>query len=268
MEKSYELRENYIINDFQINNCEFLCPECLQNALFGIKNKENKIYIKYKCRNEHNGEILIEDFIKEQKYSINNICCKNCGNLNYLNYCFECEISYCKNCESEHKKMNHNNITFKKEDFNEICPKHFKYYRVYCETCKLLLCEDCPTIHIKHNLSQKSIYFENELEKFKDKIKKIEKKRDDYIIKLEKKLINFRNKTQLQLQFIKSIMNSYNNKNSQFFNYEIYLNLKNLRLKELNFKEINEFLNKEYNIIDEYEININNNIENEDIDNR
>ena len=44
--------------------------------------------------------------------------------------------------------------------------------------------------------------------------------------------------------------------------------LKNLRLKELNFKEINEFLNKEYNIIDEYEININKNIENEDIKNR
>ena len=62
-------------------------------------------------------------------------------------------------------------------------------------------------------------------------------------------------KTQLQIQFINSIMNSYKNKNNQFFNYEIYLNLKNLK--------INEFLNKEYNIIDEYEINISDNIEDE-----
>ena len=63
-------------------------------------------------------------------------------------------------------------------------------------------------------------------------------------------------------------MNSYNNKNSQFFNYEIYLNLKNLKLKGINSIEINDFLNKEYNIIDEYEININPKSEDEDTNER
>ena len=58
-------------------------------------------------------------------------------------------------------------------------------------------------------------------------------------------------------------MNPYNNKNNQFFNYEVYLNLKNLKIKELNSIKINKFLNKEYNIIDEYEINISDNIEDE-----
>ena len=108
----------------------------------------------------------------------------------------------------------------------------------------------------------------NELDNIKNEIKKIEEKRKkniyrikSYILKLEKKLKEFIIKTELQLQFIKSIMKSCNNKNNQFFNYEIYLNLKNLKLKELNSIEINDFLNKEYNIIDKYKININNNIE-------
>ncbi len=60
-------------------------------------------------------------------------------------------------------------------------------------------------------------------------------------------------------------MNSYNIKNNQFYNYEIYLNLKNLKLKELNSIEKYEFLKKEYNIIDEYELNINDNNEDQEI---
>jgi hypothetical protein len=118
-------------------------------------------------------------FYKYKKYSINNSCCYSCGNLKDIYYCFECSNSYCKNCESKHIKKNHNKI-FKKEDYNKICPKHFKYYKVYCETCKLLLCEDCPTFHIKHDLSKKSIYFENELNDFKNEIEKIENKRNEF----------------------------------------------------------------------------------------
>ena len=53
-------------------------------------------------------------------------------------------------------------------------------------------------------------------------------------------------------------MDSHNNKNNQIFNYEIYLNLK---IKDLNSIEINEFLIKEHNIIDEYNKNINDIIE-------
>ncbi len=60
-------------------------------------------------------------------------------------------------------------------------------------------------------------------------------------------------------------MNSYNIKNNQFYNYEIYLNLKNLKIKELNSIEKYEFLKKEYNIIDEYELNINDNNEDQEI---
>ena len=64
MEKSYKSKVNYIIEDFKINNYEFHCPKCLQNVLFGIKNKENKIYIKYKYREGHDREILIENFLQ------------------------------------------------------------------------------------------------------------------------------------------------------------------------------------------------------------
>ena len=130
MKYSYKLIENSLIQDFKMNNYELHCPECFQKTLLGIKNEDNKIYIKYKCRKDHNGEILIEDFLKTQKYSINNLCCYYCGNIKDIYYCFECENSYCKNCESKHKEKNHNKI-FKKEEYNKICPKHLKYYRLY-----------------------------------------------------------------------------------------------------------------------------------------
>ena len=273
MEKINKLIENYIIEEFKINQYELHCPECLQYALLGVKNKDNKIYIIYKCRN-HNGEILIEDFMKSQNYSINNLCCYYCKSLEDIFYCFECQNSYCKNCESEHIEKNHSKI-FKKEDYNKICPKHFKYYKVYCETCNLFLCEDCPPFHIEHNLSKISIYYEDELNKIKNEINKIEEERNklinnikSYNLKLVKKLKEFIINTQIQIQFIKIIMKSYNNKNNQFFNYERYLNLKNLKLKGINSIEINDFLNKEYNIIDEYEININPKIEEKGINDR
>ncbi len=113
MENSHNI-EN-IIQDFKLNNYEFHCPECLQYALFGIKNEDNKIYIQYKCRN-HNGEKLIEDFMNTQKYSINNLCCYDCGNIKDIDYyCFECEKSYCKNCESKDKKNNKHNKILKKK---------------------------------------------------------------------------------------------------------------------------------------------------------
>ena len=61
----------------------------------------------------------------------------NDDNLKDIYYCFECENNYCKNCESKHKKMNHNKI-FKNEDYNKICLKHFKYYRKECSTFHIL----------------------------------------------------------------------------------------------------------------------------------
>ena len=50
MKYSYKLIENSLIQDFKMNNYELHCPECLQKTLLGIKNEDNKIYIKYKCR--------------------------------------------------------------------------------------------------------------------------------------------------------------------------------------------------------------------------
>ena len=70
MENSYKLIENLINQDFKINNYEFHCPECLQNALFGIKNKENKIYINYKCRIEHKGENLLKILYKHKNIQL------------------------------------------------------------------------------------------------------------------------------------------------------------------------------------------------------
>ncbi len=279
MAENYEIVEKYFIET--IKNYEFHCPEGFEKALFEIKHKKNKIYIKYKCRKEHKGEILIEKFFENQNYSINTLLCYYCNKLvNNLNYCYECEKPYCQGCKLKHLIENHKKI-FKIIEYNKICPKHSNYYRVFCESCKLLLCEKCPSFHINHELSKKSIFVNDEkIEELKKQIEIIENERNklineikSYILRLKNKLKEFSMNTQFELQFIKNMIDSYNNKNKDFINYELCSNINKLKLKNLNWNSIgiNEFLNKDYSIIDdydEYETDLNDVKENNNINNK
>ncbi len=251
------------------------CPECFQQVLFEVKKKENGLNIKYICSEEHEGakgEMSIEEFLNSQRFSIKNLTCCKCTELHdNMDYCIEYKKYICENCNPTLLIDAHDSI-IKKEDYYKICEKHINYYRVYCENCKKLLCEECPLDHIKHELSNKSFSLENEkINEIKNKeneIKEFIESFNSMISELKKKFDEITKQIKLELKLIKSIIDSCNNK--KFYNYKSYLNFKNLKLKALkfNFEQINDILHNEYNIIDEYKVNFNSNINEESLSNK
>jgi hypothetical protein len=252
------------------------CPECLHQSLFGIKIKNNNSYIQYKCRQNHIGEIPISKFLKENDdTSIYSLICQYCKKKNTffnLYYCYECS-SFCPqfDCGLKHLSKNHKE-EIHIEDFDNICPKHLKMYLYYCEKCKIPLCEKCPTLHKKHGLKTFGKLKEEKIKELENKIDEIEKIRNDIIMKiqnwildLQNKLNEYKNKTQLELNFVKDILYSYklnefkSNEYKIIMNYEVIENLKNIKFNKINLddlKDYSSFLLKNESILDNNEINL------------
>ncbi len=253
------------------------CPECLHQSLFGIKIKNNNSYIQYKCRQNHIGEIPISTFLKENdETSIYSLICQYCKKEDEdMNYCYECS-SFCSqiDCMLKHSSKNHNKKIIYLKQFDAMCPKNLNAYsQFYCEKCKIPLCEKCPTLHKKHGLKTFGKLKEEKIKELENKIEEIEKIRNDIILKiqnwiydLENKLNEYKNKTQLELKFVKDILYSYklneseSNKYKFFMNYEVIENLKNIRFNKINLddlKDYSSFLLKNESILDNNEINLN-----------
>lgn len=261
------MNEEEYENIMKIGNYEYHCPECIEQSLFAIKIKDKKTYIQFKCRLNHMGEILIEDFFNSQKNSIKEMACQYCEELTNNKYCLVCKKCLCNkdNCKKKHTKEHQNAVpktipkTFLISDYNFVCPIHFKKFKDYCLEEKILLCEKCPNKYFK--TAQLNID-NNLIEEIEKNINNLENQRND-IIKIIRDFINninnrfkeFKKKTILQIKFAKNLLNSYKNlNNSDSLNCEIILNLKNLKLKELELNsDIPSFLNDENNIIESKE---------------
>lgn len=121
---------------------------------------------------------------------------------------------------------------------------------------KILLCEKCPNKYFKTG----QLNIDNNLiEEIETNINKIEKQRNDIVIiitdfikNINNKFKQFKKQTILQIKFAKNLLNSYKKLNdNNSLNNEIILNLKNLKLKELELNsDILSFLNDENNIIE------------------
>ena len=253
------------------------CPECLHQSLFGVKIKNNNTYIQYKCRDNHFGEIPISKFLKENDgTSIYSLICQYCKKENKnMNYCYECSsFCYQKNCRLKHSSKKHKKKTINIEVFDSKCPKHLVTYELYCEKCRKNICEKCSySSHIKHGLKLIGTLKEEKIKELENKIDEIEKIRNDIIMKiqnwildLQNKLNEYKNKTQLELNFVKDILYSYKLKESKLkenkiqINFEVIENLKNIKFKKINLdnlKDYSSFLSKNESILDNNEINLN-----------
>ena len=70
--------EEKIKEKFNINNI-LRCPKCFLIPLIELINDEKQLFIKYKCENNHEEKILLEEFIKNSKMnSIYKNKCKKC----------------------------------------------------------------------------------------------------------------------------------------------------------------------------------------------
>ena len=236
------MEEEEYIGDYHNNDNYLHCPKCIQQFLFGINNKNNKIFIKYKCRNNHMGEMTINEYYKEiENNSIYKMICKYCEKLDEnMKYCYECEDSFCtkKECLEKHKRNNHNKIIFIKY-FDNICLNDLED----CKKCEL---------NLYNELDEKIIEnIKNEIKEIEKKRKEIIKKIKNYISDLNKKLNDFKENSQLEIKFIKDCLYSYKLKNEDILNYEIIHNLKNLKFKTLRI-DIPEC--KINNILEDFEI--------------
>ena len=145
--------------------------------------KEGKPSINYYCENNHNGKILLEEYMKKyNNYSLLKEKCQDCNkNQNevkgdYL-FCTKCNKFLCSLCFVNHPNNGkHNIINFKRYD--STCKNHYNLFSFYCSDCKNNICIYCKQKHKSHKLIDlfEFNYSDESKSTLEDKIKNIEKK--------------------------------------------------------------------------------------------
>ena len=239
---------NILVSDINNNEepqkCEiisknFICPECYENIILGIKDYK----INYKCKNNHSKhQIMLDEYENLQKMDLTKIKCGQCEKCtkgdtfnNEFFYCFNCKKNLCPLCKISHDQK-HGLLNYDDKNYN--CEKHNEQFREYCQECKKNLCILCKNEHINHkniiNLQSMIIPKEELLNNFKiteDIIGEIKITVDD----IKKKLDNFINNIDILYKISKNFVDNYEVKNR---NYEILQNLKEI-------SNSNKFLIKE-----------------------
>ena len=132
----------------------YRCLQCYQIPLLKLKYNENKISII--CPNKHEVELVLSNYINQNKKQLNNIICSNCSipyeSKKKYKYCPDCQLIFCKNCLKIHKKKfneKHKPISIKKMD--TICNIHKLYFNFYCFSCNKNICNECLKFHKINN---------------------------------------------------------------------------------------------------------------------
>ena len=219
-----------------------ICPVCYED----IKLKfEDYNIILYECKNDHNIDLLFDEFNSYQNIDLSKIICQNCktnnranvhGNLFYK--CNFCKLNLCPLCYSNHDKS-HDIVNYAQRNYN--CEKHSKSYKSYCKDCKKNLCKECEEKnHEKHSILdyKKLISEKGDLKVFlkhlKEKKNKLKNQINDMIEKLNKLIENF----DILYNFSENIIDNYNENQ---MNYEMFNNINNVINNDI-LKDINNVL--------------------------
>ena len=268
----YDKNTNISIqNKGLVKSKEIICPECKQNCLFKFDGV-NTINL-YGCKNNHEKEILIEEFENTQNIDASKIICcnyNNCNNNKFKSYnkqfyrCLTCKNNLCLLCKSTHSQS-HYIIDFDK--INYFCDIHNGLFTSYCKNCKKNLCMLCENEHNKDNnhniidykrLIENKNELNNEMNKFKKKIDKF----NDEIKKIIELLNDIIKKMNIYYEINNNFLNNYEPQNK---NFEILQNIKEIKNNIL-MKDIEEIIN-EKNIIYKFEkiMQITNNIDSNEV---
>jgi len=225
-----------------INNMDFdnitRCPDCNLISSLKFDYKEGKPFINYCCENNHNGDILLDDYVKKyNNHSLLKEKCQDCNkNQNEVQgefyYCQICKKFICYKCLLNHPSYGkHNVINIRRYD--STCKNHYNLFSFYCSDCKNNICIYCKPKHKSHKLIDLSEfnYSDESKSKLEDKIKNIEKKiqdldiiKQDIINELEKLKIS----SETEIKFFKILTHTFKCEESQNnLNYNAIQNLKN-----------------------------------------
>ena len=218
------------------------CLNCYKTLLIELIKKNDEYFIKYNCENGHQGEVSLEEYLKNDKYSLKKLNCGECNkkqeNDFYLyNYCITCQKILCHNCLINHSVKQHQTNNFSKYD--SICSIHNNTYDNYCNNCKKNICMICLDEHDGHqidSLSKSIEYGKNFDNKKNEVINEIEKIKKEIIEELSKELdlikhiyLNYVKNMNMKFSLINNLIDTYNfEKKLNNYNYEIIENLKNI----------------------------------------
>ena len=214
-----------------------ICPKCKENIKYKINNY--KIYL-YECKNGHIcNNLLLKEFDKTQFIDISKIKCNKCKTNKSETYkrefykCLTCNINICPLCKSSHDKT-HKIINYEQKDY--ICPTHNDFYVKYCYKCKKNLCLICDNEHKNHeNILFGEILPNDDEKNYLNELKESIDTLKTNIKEITNKLNNVIHNLELYYKMFQNILNTYDQKER---NYEILMNIKEIKNKKI-LEEIN-----------------------------
>ena len=218
------------------------CPNCNLICSINLIKKSNQSFINYSCENNHQGEILLIDYLNIcNKYSLSKEICSDCKKTqNEIKgeffYCTKCHVFICNFCQNNHK-ISDNHLCFNLERFDGLCKNHSNLFSFYCINCSKNICIYCYSIHEKHNtinLANFNYSKENyetlktEINNIESFFQKLDKIKQEIIILID--CIKESNKNEIKL--IKKFLQTYEyESNYNNLNYNVINNLKNYEIK-------------------------------------
>ena len=214
------------------------CPDCNLISSLNLYYEEGKPYINYYCENNHNGKILLEEYMKKyNNYSLLKEKCQDCNkNQNEVkgeySYCSKCNKFICNSCVVNHPNNGKHIISYLQR-YDSLCKIHSNTFYSYCLNCKKNICIYCKPNHESHNLIDlsKFNYGEESRKKLEDRIKNIEKKIEDLdIIKqnINIEIDKLKKSSEIEIKYFKILINTYKYEEIQNnLNYNVIQNLKN-----------------------------------------
>ena len=258
------LQDNKLNNNIQSKNSlssQIYCSKCHTLSLSSItikKQKEGKKYnINITCENNHKEEKPLSNFALMKGNLIRKECAKCNKNIviTKISYCYKCQKYYCSNCLCEHKEENKNAITSYFGLLENKCSLHNnKIKDFYCLECTKYFCKICIKNHSQHkkiiNLMDKFCFYQNLLKTEISKEKNLAGKYNEMLNSMRKMIQENIQYKKYMLDIKKSILNSYNNNNKNYFNIQNIEFAKNLsnneKYKQNNIKKLYEKLQKYY----------------------
>ena len=235
-----------IINKLTIDDIS-RCPDCNLICSLQLNYKEQIHFINYECENNHNGTILLKDYLlKYNKFELSKEKCSICNKnkkeiIGDFSYCTKCKQFLCKLCLGNHIK--HYMIPYQKYD--GLCKIHSETYAFYCIECKKNICNNCILEHQFHNKIDLSTfnYSKKSKNKLKEEIKNIENKINDLnsikqnIITEIDKINKLMKSSEIEIKFIEILLYSYEfEENQNNLNYYVVQNLNNFRKRFISNK--------------------------------
>ena len=167
------------------SNKELLCPECWRIPKIKIDSQNHTI--SSLCDINHQNNLDLNQFLKmSSNHSLFDVSCSICQkNQNkskiIFQYCNECNIFLCNNCNSNHDniKANKSHHLIAIDKLNSYCIIHKNKYSIYCETCSKNICPKCRAVHEKHKMTNYETVYPSK-EEIKQKRNVIIKQREEF----------------------------------------------------------------------------------------